>query len=102
MYICENCETRFEEPNRIREDWGDNYVCPKCESDEISDAVECKLCGETMAFCGRNVLDKVCDDCQKDLKARFWKLLEEEFIAEEIKILDEMHYEASLFEEDDE
>jgi hypothetical protein len=102
LYICENCEYRFEEPNRIREDWGDIYVCPLCESDEISDAVECKLCGETMAFCGCNVLDKVCDGCKKDLKTRFLKLVGDEFDETEIEILNEMNYETSLFEEDDE
>lgn len=98
MYICDNCETIFEDPYIIREDWGDNYCCPNCESDDISDATQCKLCAETMAVREDLGKENVCEQCEKDLKARFKELLEEGFDSEEIEVLNEINYETSLFE----
>lgn len=99
MFYCDNCETIFEDPCIIREDWGDNYCCPNCETDCISDAVKCKLCGDYMAAREDYCREKVCEECETDLKDRFKELVEDEFDEKELKALYGINYELSLFEE---
>lgn len=99
MFYCDNCETIFEDPYIIREDWGDNYCCPNCETDCISDAVKCKLCGDYMAAREDLGKENVCEQCEKDLKARFKELLEEGFDSEEIDILCDIYSEIALNDE---
>ena len=46
MYKCSNCGEIFEEPNSIKEDWGETfYVCPYCD-DDYEEAHQCKECEE--------------------------------------------------------
>ena len=46
MYKCSNCGEIFEEPNTIKEDWGETfYVCPYCNGD-YEEVHQCKECGE--------------------------------------------------------
>lgn len=99
MFYCDNCETIFEDPYIIREDWGDNYCCPNCESDDISDATQCKLCGDYMATREDYRREQVCEECETDLKDRFKELVEDGFTEKELQALYEINYEISLFEQ---
>ena len=46
MYKCSNCGEIFEEPNAIKEDWGEMfYVCPYCNGD-YEEAHQCQECDE--------------------------------------------------------
>ena len=46
MYKCSNCGEIFEEPNSIKEDWGETFsVCPYCNGD-YDEAKQCDHCDE--------------------------------------------------------
>lgn len=73
MYICDDCDSIFEEPRVIREriehlpDIGEEYVvaeCHECGSGHFKIAREC-ACGEFMH--GSNVM---CKACRKTLSTR--------------------------------
>lgn len=71
MIICKNCEQLFDEDEFRSIDvsqWIDDrryeeyeHVCPYCGSDDYSEAVECKSCGEYVPEeCAYN---GYCEDC---------------------------------------
>lgn len=54
MYLCNNCENTFSEPEveynyhpygmgEAREEW---YVCPYCHDTDYGEAEECERCGK--------------------------------------------------------
>lgn len=46
MYKCSNCGEIFEEPNAIKEDWGETFcVCPYCNGD-YEEVHQCQECDE--------------------------------------------------------
>ena len=46
MYKCSNCGEIFEEPNSIKEDWGETFsVCPYCNGD-YDEVKQCDHCDE--------------------------------------------------------
>ena len=46
MYKCSNCGEVFEEPNSIKEDWGETFsVCPYCNGD-YDEVKQCDHCDE--------------------------------------------------------
>ena len=46
MYKCLNCGEVFEEPNSVKEDWGESFsVCPYCNGD-YEEIHQCKECDE--------------------------------------------------------
>ena len=46
MYKCSNCGEVFEEPNSIKEDWGEIFsVCPYCNGD-YDEVKQCDHCDE--------------------------------------------------------
>jgi hypothetical protein len=63
MYKCSNCGEIFEEPNAIKEDWGETfYVCPHCNGD-YEEAKQCQECDEW------NTEDEIYDGwCEKCLR----------------------------------
>ncbi len=70
MFICKNCDERFDEPKRIYESHGLDSppyerleVCPRCFDTSIIEAVECKHCGEWIA----EDEDEECPFCHGDL-----------------------------------
>ncbi|MBS6476094.1 MAG: hypothetical protein KH354_09025 [Clostridiales bacterium] len=96
MYICEDCKAMFNTPEMAAnvlthgdngiDDIGYTYICPKCRSEFISEAARCPVCGdykEAMELCG------CCEACESKLRRRFKKLLEDNFTAKEIEILNE-------------
>lgn len=63
MYICDECDTVFEEPIRKQEyseEYGDStaYYCPHCGSEEYT-ADECPSCHGA-----KNAQDPVCHKCK--------------------------------------
>lgn len=63
MYICDECDTVFEEPVRKQEyseEYGDStaYYCPHCGSEEYT-ADECPSCHGA-----KNAQDPVCHKCK--------------------------------------
>lgn len=72
MFICEHCEELFEETKTIyehhpygmgtaAEEW---HVCPYCESSNITEAKQCKRCGEYFLELEE---DDLCDCCYGEL-----------------------------------
>lgn len=101
MYVCDECDAVFFTPattNELLGEWYHSYdVCPNCESELISDAVECRLCGSYMAERSYEIERKnLCEECETKLKERFRTLIQEEFDEEEIKILCEIYSESAL------
>ena len=47
-YICAKCKSviEVEDLERVKGEFGDEYVCPHCGSTEYYEAVECPICGE--------------------------------------------------------
>lgn len=67
MYICDECDTVFEEPVRKQEyseEYGDStaYYCPHCGSEEYT-ADECPSCHGA-----KNAQDPVCHKCKQRVK----------------------------------
>lgn len=67
MYICDECDTVFEEPIRKQEyseEYGDStaYYCPHCGSEEYT-ADECPSCHGA-----KNAQDPVCRKCKLRVK----------------------------------
>lgn len=61
MYKCNNCDERFEEPERKNIIWEhylgisnlfpsrtrmDVYICPNCNDDDIEELQQCEICEE--------------------------------------------------------
>ena len=64
MYKCSNCGEVFEEPNAIKEDWGETfYVCPYCD-DDYEEAHQCKECGEWHTE--NELYDGWCEKCLRE------------------------------------
>lgn len=72
MFFCEHCEEFFEECKVVQEHhpYGmgtaaeEHYVCPYCESSNISKAKQCKRCGEYFAELED---DDLCDCCYGEM-----------------------------------
>lgn len=72
MFYCVDCESLFENPNRVKEGFDHWFgteayiddVCPFCGGE----AVECHIC-ECGGYMTPN--DKLCSSCRKDLAGRF-------------------------------
>lgn len=84
---CRNCGAEDFTPKYINCGFCDSQmgvpVCPSCGSSEIDIGISCPLCG-------RFTTDAYCDDCKKNLRERFSKLLKSNFTPEEIKALNEI------------
>lgn len=71
MFICEECERLFEEPDvyEERHPYGMGYaseefsVCPFCRSDRIDPAKECERCGALVA----ELHEGLCECCYGDV-----------------------------------
>ena len=64
MYKCSNCGEIFEEPNAIKEDWGETfYVCPNCNGD-YEEAKQCKECDEWHTE--DELYDGWCENCLRE------------------------------------
>ena len=96
MYVCEDCKAMFDAPemaadvlthgeNRI-DDIGYTYICPVCKSEYIDELERCPVCRE---YAERLKAYGCCDACELELRRRFKKLLEDNFTAKEIEILNE-------------
>lgn len=60
-------------------------TCPACGSDDIDEAVRCKLCGEYTASV--DLSSGVCPKCEVDLRKRLDAVLMHEFTADEIEAM---------------
>lgn len=97
MYICEDCELRFDEPKQWDDGTGDFYGCPKCGG-AYEELIECNhgtkgshLVTKEDSYCGW------CYECAKEaftmeLAERFLKKekLEEEFYIEYVLDVDQV------------
>lgn len=68
MYICDECDTVFEDPVRKQEyseEYGDStaFYCPHCGSEEVDTADECPACHGA-----NNAQDPVCHKCKLRVK----------------------------------
>ena len=73
MYRCEECGHFFEEPIEVHDDpsadgvslpqgYYTEWYCPKCGSDQVDEAGECRSCYQPTA--SWRIL---CDDCREEL-----------------------------------
>lgn len=104
MYICDECDTVFEEPIRKQEyseEYGDstaNY-CPHCGSEEAHTADECPACHSL-----KNRDDRLCHKCGQRVRGLLRLFLhdftrdEREYLADLIEgcSLDRMIVEAEV------
>lgn len=94
MYRCLGCGHLFEdgEQKTYRENVGechgapaymDYSVCPVC-GEEYEEVKPCKICEgyETM-----ETGEDFCENCKKEVKGKYYKLLGEKFDKEEIELL---------------
>lgn len=74
MYYCNNCGEYFEEPTTQTEDYGECHgrhvtreydACPCCGSDDIAEAVECRICGEPIPPFST---EEFCETCHAELE----------------------------------
>lgn len=73
MYICNNCGAIFENTVSIHEHHNELYDkpietyhgCPFCKCDDVTEAVQCDLCGEFVAYDYVKLRDGTiaCSDC---------------------------------------
>lgn len=85
MYICGDCGARFENYKKTVEAYGEKwYVCPNCESTDITEARRCEYCSCDF-FESR--IEELCDDCVDELRKKFSRLLHADFTEYEIKAL---------------
>jgi hypothetical protein len=64
MYKCSSCGEVFEEPNAIKEDWGETfYVCPYCNGD-YEEVHQCKECDEWHTE--EELYDGWCEKCLRE------------------------------------
>ena len=64
MYKCSNCGEIFEEPNYIKEDWGETFsVCPYCNGD-YDEVKQCNNCDEWHT--DDELYDGWCEKCLRE------------------------------------
>ena len=83
MYICEDCGKIFDEeevvvihddPSPAGVSLPSGYYtyrcCPYCDSEDISEATECEVCGKMMSVNSgeENICDECIDDISKELE----------------------------------
>lgn len=85
LYICQKCETIFDNPARrryddgaLRESWD---VCPTCGSEDFEAAARCRGCGEDMAP-DRLIAGKYCENCVREAIMESGSDLVYEFLSE--------------------
>lgn len=90
MNYCNNCHEVFGDDDFVfvGKDEEREAVCPHCHEWDVSDAVQCKICGE---WFGKNEIDDVCDECVSLIITRFKNLLDANFMDNERKILNEIY-----------
>ncbi|MBQ0037826.1 MAG: hypothetical protein KBS74_04045 [Clostridiales bacterium] len=76
MYICEECESVFEAPNRkkYREEHGEITIfetCPKCGSEEYSEVDYCDECYIAV----KPMQARMCRKCKLRLREKFSRFL---------------------------
>ena len=83
MYICQDCEHTFYEPDKHRGDygwdteygrssaWQTEYSCPYCGSEYYEEAKYCDRCGNICAVSELNTTDGctyLCDNCYAEME----------------------------------
>lgn len=89
MYLCEDCNHKFEEPRRVETTFESYYgvsdlfssstrttlfTCPSCGSEEISELEECDCCGEFVkeTYSTEGMINGgigyVCENCLRDME----------------------------------
>ena len=97
MYRCLGCGHLFEdgEQKTYRENVGechgspaymDYSVCPVC-GEEYEEARRCKLCDE---YSNVETGEDFCEECRKEVKEKYYKLLKEKFDEKEIELLKDL------------
>lgn len=71
VYICNRCGEGFslEEGETRHYEEGDITVCPNCGSDDIEEAVRCRMCHEIIPE--YTLKGGVCKDCFNDAVSAF-------------------------------
>ena len=73
IYKCNECDSVFTEPNKIRHrhteldegDWYETFeVCPVCRGDDFEEIHQCEVCGEPIPS-----TEFLCKDCEKGLSS---------------------------------
>jgi hypothetical protein len=90
MKYCNGCHDVFGDDDFviIGKDEEREAVCPHCHEWDVSDAVQCEVCGE---WFGENEIDNACDECISNLVDKFNELLKDNFTTDERKILNEIY-----------
>lgn len=89
MYKCNNCQMRFEHYDTITEDSGEKwYVCPTCRGADFDEVKLCELCGDTYTSSRH---DGICQKCVEIIHKRFSELLNTNFTAFEIAVLNTVY-----------
>lgn len=69
MMFCMNCGRIFDDPRNVPDFTSEYFgepvthyisVCPGCGSDEIQEAVRCRICGEWST-------DDICEYCEEEI-----------------------------------
>lgn len=104
MYICNSCESRFEEPQETQgetlEHFGTPcretfYECPCCGSEDCEEMATCSYCGESedANFTYTSLTRGVCEECFGKLKEEysksFFKVYKTEFYVYIESIMDD-------------
>ena len=85
MYQCDECNEIFESPIEWVEEHGEKWYGSPCCNGDYSEVKQCD-CGNYMP-----VDEKFCDNCKKQLKEQFSRMLHENFDEEEIEMLNELY-----------
>lgn len=92
-YVCADCKQAFDMPliqkdggGDVGEDW---FVCPHCGSDEIDEAKDCALCGQTVRtldMCVHGNGD-ICVFCMEKIVEEARQLLKDAFSKEDYEAI---------------
>ncbi len=62
-WICKGCGIDFDVFQKVREPHGEAaFLCPRCNDNEIVEAVPCKICGEYI-----DAEYTICEECMFDI-----------------------------------
>lgn len=113
MYKCNKCKQVFEYASSRLESRGECYgepsyenefVCPFCESEDYEEAILCDGCGEEKTVEDISYRDigengkNFCYNCASVIKARFERVVWNEFFRDEEELLEEMNFNDDLFD----
>lgn len=98
MYICNECHAEFEEPEHSTEPHGEPVnICPgvHCGSTDI---IELTNRCQNDNCCNWTNEETFCDECQKDIIHRFYKMFYDNFSLEEMQFISDFYETRKLFE----